>query len=83
VVQVADPFKRSPARTGAGITVEVSDTLAGPWTAVGTVAGGAPCVGPGLVAETLLTANEIQVEVRDVAATSTTGKRFMRLRVAH
>jgi phosphodiesterase/alkaline phosphatase D-like protein len=75
-------FKRSPARTEAAITVEVADTPTGPWTAVGTVTNGAPCVGPGLVAETTLSPNEIQVEVRDVVTASATGKRFMRLRVA-
>jgi phosphodiesterase/alkaline phosphatase D-like protein len=80
--RLAVVFRRSPTRIEVTMTVEVADTPAGPWTAVGTVTNGAPCVGAGLVAETSLSPAEIQVEVRDVATTAATGKRFMRLRVA-
>lgn len=74
-------FTRDPARSDVTIRVEVSGSLAGPWTTVASSVNGAAAAGLGLVSETDVGAGLMRVEARDTVPYTNVNapSRFLRI----
>ena len=77
-------FPRDPLRTDLRYTVEGADTLAETWTALAASEAGGPMTAVSPAVPTIAeapAAGVIQVSVRDMFATTSRSKRFLRLRI--
>jgi uncharacterized repeat protein (TIGR03803 family) len=73
---------RDPARSDITIWVEASGSPAGPWTTLAMSAAGNPFSGPGYVGGDSATPGIKTVAIRDIANTTDSPQRFLRVRVA-
>ncbi len=74
---------RDPAHSDVTIEVLAGPTAAGPWSVVASSTNGGPLSGPGYVSGEIAGTAVRTVVIKDAAATSGEGQRYMRVRVVH
>ena len=74
---------RDPTHSDATIEVLAGPGVVGPWTVVASSTNGAPFSGPGYVSGEVAGTAVRAVTIKDSAATTGAGQRFMRVRVVH